>query len=222
MYLMEYSTICRRSFAEITEKKSRFLAQAIPVESEDAAREALEEIRKTYWDARHHVFAYRVGIQTVTERFSDDGEPARTAGLPILDVIKGANVQNTLIVVTRYFGGTLLGTGGLVRAYTHSAKAALEEAGIMKKATYVRYTLAMSYPLLGKIQYGLTEAGYEIEAIEYEDSVSMQVLVREPDTQHFQHLVSELSDGKIQPLESGRALAAKVESQWVFFPFQKD
>lgn len=70
---MEYSTICRRSFAEITEKKSRFLAQAIPVESEDAAREALEEIRKTYWDARHHVFAYRVGIQTVTERFSDDG-----------------------------------------------------------------------------------------------------------------------------------------------------
>ena len=92
----------------------------------------------------------------------------------------------------------------------------------MKKATYVRYTLAMSYPLLGKIQYGLTEAGYEIEAIEYEDSVSMQVLVREPDTQHFQHLVSELSDGKIQPLESGRALAAKVDSQWVFFPFQKD
>lgn len=139
-----------------------------------------------------------------------------------MNVIKGANVQNTLIVVTRYFGGTLLGTGGLVRAYTHSAKAALEEARIMKKATYVRYTLSMSYPFLGKLQYGLTEAGYEIEAIEYEDLVSMQVLVREPDTPRFEHVVSELSDGKIQPLESGRELAAKVDSQWVFFPFPKD
>ncbi|MFR5072824.1 MAG: DUF1949 domain-containing protein [Bianqueaceae bacterium] len=80
----------------------------------------------------------------------------------------------------------------------------------------------MSYPFLGKLQYGLTEAGYEIEAIEYEDLVSMQVLVREPDTPRFEHVVSELSDGKIQPLESGRELAAKVDSQWVFFPFPKD
>ena len=216
---MEYITIVQRSIAEVTEKKSRFLAQAIPAESEGEVRDYLEEVRKTYWDARHHVFACRLGVQKQIERFSDDGEPSRTAGLPVLDVIKGAGVQNTLIVVTRYFGGTLLGTGGLVRAYTQAAKAALEKAGIMKKAAYVRYRLRMSYPMLGRMQYGLTDAGYEIESIAYEDTVSMQALIQEESVQRFIHMVCELSDGKVQPEEEERVLASKADSQWRFFPY---
>ena len=197
MYLMEYSTICRRSFAEITEKKSRFLAQAIPVESEDAAREALEEIRKTYWDARHHVFAYRVGIQTVTERFSDDGEPARTAGLPILDVIKGANVQNTLIVVTRYFGGIKLGAGGLIRAYAGSVAQAVREIGLVEIKEQVVLGITLSYSQYQEFANFLKDHQLAEQDPMFTDQVMTTIFEDKENTSSITAALVEFYNGKV-------------------------
>ena len=114
----KYQTVYQGASAEIVEKKSRFIAEVFPVSSEEEAAEILEEVKKQYWDARHHCWAYVIGDTQAAERCSDDGEPSGTAGKPILEVIRGQKLSNVLVVVTRYFGGTLLGTGGLVRAYS--------------------------------------------------------------------------------------------------------
>lgn len=114
-------TIVKSGYAEITEKKSRFIANVRPVKSEDEAKAFVEEMKKKYYDARHNVFAYQIGEKNELKRFSDDGEPQGTAGMPVLSVLTGGDIKNTAVVVTRYFGGILLGTGGLVRAYTLAA-----------------------------------------------------------------------------------------------------
>ncbi len=119
-----YKTIYENGEGEVIEKKSRFIAIAAPVQSEEEATAFVESIRKKYWDARHHCYAYILGEKKEIRRMSDDGEPTGTAGKPILDLIEGGDLTNTIIVVTRYFGGTLLGTGGLARAYSSAARAA--------------------------------------------------------------------------------------------------
>lgn len=126
----KYKTIVRVAEAELTEKKSRFLAKVMPIETEEQARAFVEKIKKQYWDASHHVFAYRLGREGALQRFSDDGEPQGTAGRPVLGVLEKEEVCNAIVVVVRYFGGTLLGTGGLVRAYGKAAKAGIDAAGI--------------------------------------------------------------------------------------------
>ena len=128
--LKKYKTILAQAEAEIVEKKSRFIATVRPVKTEEEAKAFIEEMKKKYWNATHNVFAYQIGERNELQRFSDDGEPQGTAGMPVLSVLKGEDVKDTAIVVTRYFGGTLLGTGGLVRAYGHSAKEGLLAAGI--------------------------------------------------------------------------------------------
>ena len=117
-----YKIVYKGGEAEITEKKSRFIAHVAPAETEEEALAFIEEIRKKYWDARHNCTAYSVGIQQPVLRCSDDGEPSKTAGMPMMEVIQGEELHNIVVVVTRYFGGTLLGTGGLIRAYTKSAR----------------------------------------------------------------------------------------------------
>ena len=119
----------------------------------------LEQIRKKYWDARHHCWAYVIGEERVTERCSDDGEPSGTAGKPILEVIRGAGLHNIFVVVTRYFGGTLLGTGGLVRAYTESAREGISHSQIITKIYGFKLNLTTDYTGLGKIQYLLGQRG---------------------------------------------------------------
>ena len=114
----QYQTVYSGGTAEIVEKKSRFIANVFPVTTEEEALEILEKIRKQYWDARHNCWAYVIGADHVSARCSDDGEPSQTAGKPMLDVIMGQELHNVLVIVTRYFGGTLRGTGGLVRAYS--------------------------------------------------------------------------------------------------------
>ena len=130
--LKKYKTILEEAEEEIVEKKSRFIATVRPVKTEDEARAFIEEMKKKYWDARHNVFAYQIGERNELQRFSDDGEPQGTAGMPVLNVLKGEDVKDTAVVVTRYFGGTLLGTGGLVRAYGKAAKEGLLSAGIVE------------------------------------------------------------------------------------------
>ena len=143
--LIKYKTIYKEAEAEIIEKKSKFIATVRPVKTEEEAQSFIEEMRKKYWDATHNVFAYQIGERNQIQRFSDDGEPSGTAGLPVLDVLKGEDVKDVAIVVTRYFGGTLLGTGGLVRAYGKAAKEGLLEAGIIEKKLYRRFHVITDY-----------------------------------------------------------------------------
>src|SRR5699024_4493064 len=142
---------------EIVEKKSRFIAHVQAVETVEEAQEFIEAVKKKYWDARHNCSAFSVGEQNPLTRCSDDGEPGGTAGKPILEVIQGSGICNIAIVVTRYFGGTLLGTGGLVRAYTDAAKAGIENSVIIEKIPGVRMKLVTDYTDLCMIQYILGE-----------------------------------------------------------------
>ena len=177
---MYYKTIIKNSTGEITEKKSRFIADMFPVESEEEANAYIEQVRKKYYDARHHCFAYVLNEEPVLERFSDDGEPGGTAGKPILDVIKGAELKNTLIVVTRYFGGTLLGTGGLVRAYTASSREAVQAADIVTRTFGYKMIISTDYTGLGKIQYILCQEGIPVLDTLYTENVDIVTFV--PDT----------------------------------------
>ena len=137
---------------EIVEKKSRFIATVRPVSSEEEAVAFINEMKKKYWDARHNCSAFVIGDRQEISRCSDDGEPAQTAGRPMLDVLLKEEIHNVCVVVTRYFGGTLLGTGGLVRAYGHSAKEGLLAAGIAELVLYRKYSVLAAYSDSGKVQ----------------------------------------------------------------------
>jgi uncharacterized YigZ family protein len=182
----QYRTIRQCAETEIIEKKSKFIANVLPVTSQEEAEEALAKIRKKYFDATHNCFAYQIGLNNETQRFSDDGEPKGTAGKPILDVLKGEDVKNTLICVTRYFGGTLLGTGGLVRAYGKAAKEGLKASGIVEKRKVQLFELTMPYTLLGKVQYDLNEHGYTIRDINYKEVVVALVEVLDGNQEDFE------------------------------------
>ena len=175
----KYRTILNEAQAEIVEKKSRFISYAKPVKTEEEAREFIDMIKKMNWDATHNVFAYQVGERNEIQRFSDDGEPQGTAGMPVLTVLTGEEIRNTVIVVTRYFGGTLLGTGGLVRAYGKAAKEAILEAGIAEINTFERFSVRCNYSLSGKVQYEILQGGYLLEDTVFLENVEYVVLVEE-------------------------------------------
>ena len=140
-----YKTVYRGGTAEIVEKKSRFIAHSAHVESEEEALAFIEQIKKQYWDARHNCYAYIIGDKGQVQRFSDDGEPQGTAGKPILDIIAATGLVNCLIIVTRYFGGVLLGTGGLIRAYQASAKAGLASSDVSAVCTGIKANITADY-----------------------------------------------------------------------------
>ena len=154
--------------AEITEKRSRFIGNIAHVESEQEAIEFIKSIKKKYYDAKHSAYAY---ITENTKRYSDDGEPAKTAGLPILDMLDAQGITDCVCTVTRYFGGILLGTGGLVRAYTAAAKLALEEAGIKKMTLHNKYKITIPYSLFDNVKYVAGESNCEIENCQYTDVI---------------------------------------------------
>ena len=155
-------TVKRAAAATIEERKSEFIANVAPVSSEEEAREFIDSIKKKYYDARHNVFAYVLDGGSVS-RFTDDGEPKGSAGIPVLNVLKMTGVDGVCVVVTRYFGGILLGTGGLVRAYSAAAKAALDEAGIAVMRQYDICTVRCSYSDHGKISSKLDSCGAHLE-----------------------------------------------------------
>lgn len=188
---MDYRTVEKESQAEIIEKKSRFIAELYPAASEEEALGILEKVKKKYWDARHHCWAFIIGKEQPLERCSDDGEPSGTAGKPILEVIRGAQLRNVLLVVTRYFGGTLLGTGGLVRAYTSASKEAVESAEIIVKIAGYRLKIKADYTGLGKIQYLLAQRGIDIEESEYAENVVLTIVIPKDEEQG---LIKELTE----------------------------
>ena len=201
-----YHTVYRGGSGEIVEKKSRFIAEVFPVTSEEEAMQYLEEARKRYWDARHHCWAYVLGRNPSAERMSDDGEPAGTAGKPILEVIRGRQITDVLVIVTRYFGGTLLGTGGLVRAYTASAAEGLKHSEIITRFHGFKLRIAADYTSLGKIQYLLAQRKICILESVYTDKVELIVLI--PDEEEGD-LYKEIMDGT-----NGQAVLEKEQECW--------
>lgn len=200
----EYLAVVEGGQGEIVEKKSRFIGYTASVETEEAAAGFIERIKKKHYDARHNCFAYSVGLDNQPVlRFSDDGEPQGTAGKPILEVIQGSGVRNICIVVTRYFGGTLLGTGGLVRAYTDAAKAGLEASIIRQRRQLVMAELTMEYGDLGKIQYLMEQSDGEITDTIYTDKVTLKVQVYAPVYPDFVQRVTEATGARVIVKENG-------------------
>ena len=163
MHRERWYTLSETSHVTVSEKKSEFIADAAPVTSAAGAEAFLNDIRKKYPDARHHVYAWRIGGDEILQRYSDDGEPAGTAGLPVLDVLRKNGIDDAIIVVTRYFGGILLGTGGLVRAYGKAAFLALKEAVPSLIINCDCYMVMIAYSNLDKLRYALQKAGFFTE-----------------------------------------------------------
>ena len=192
----EYLVVESLGVGEIIEKKSRFIAHVMPVGSEQEALGHIDAIRKKYWDARHNCFAFVIGKNNEMQRFSDDGEPQGTAGKPILEVLLTGNIHNALIVVTRYFGGTLLGTGGLVRAYGMSAKAGVKNAVIKKICPGMKTDFIADYNSIGKIKYIMGQMGIEAEDEQYAENITISVKMKECDYELFKTKITDATNGK--------------------------
>ncbi len=205
----EYFTVAKQAEAEIIEKKSRFIGYIKPVSTEAEALEFLNGIRKKHWDATHNVYAYVIRQNSIN-RFSDDGEPAKTAGAPVLDVILKEGLTDVIIVVTRYFGGTLLGTGGLVKAYSRSAKAALDVAGKARRTLCTAFLLSMSYPMWNRLEKELS--GCVVQDIQYSDEVHVSLLIPTQEYEALCRRLIDLSNGEAEPVVVGEEFAAFPES----------
>ena len=158
------------------EKKSKFITYVQPIYSEEEAILFLGTIRKKHYDASHNCYAYILGESMSVQRSSDDGEPSGTAGIPILEVLRKEEVTNSIIIVTRYFGGIMLGAGGLIRAYTEGAVNGIKAAGTVRVQPFAVHQLKMDYSFLSKLQYELPKKDYIIDNIEYLENVTMRVL----------------------------------------------
>lgn len=190
-----YRTIHNHGKDEIIINKSRFIGHAIPINSEEEALEFINSIKSEFKDATHNVYAYVFGENSNIQRFSDDGEPSGTAGIPVLEVIKKENLRNVAVVVTRYFGGVKLGAGGLIRAYTKGAKIGLEAGIIVDKVLHTRLKIRINYSLYGIIENHLNSEGYIIDNIEYDDAVNIFVYIKFSDVDAFINNINNLTSG---------------------------
>ena len=194
--LEQYKTVYEGGEGEIIEKKSRFIATVRPVETEEEALAFLEEMKKKYWDARHNCYVYSIGMNREFTRCSDDGEPSGTAGRPMLDVILGEDIYNVAVVVTRYFGGVLLGTGGLVRAYSKAVQEGLAASKVILKQKGISLKITTDYTGIGKIQYIAGERSIPVLDSEYTDKVVMKLLVPVRDVQSVEKAITEGTNGR--------------------------
>lgn len=172
-----FKTVYEGGVSEIVMKKSRFIATVCPAESEEEANQIIDGLKKKYWDATHNCSAYIIGTDQPLMRCSDDGEPAKTAGRPMLDVLIAQELTNLVVVVTRYFGGTLLGTGGLVKAYQSATIEGLQQSEIITKETGIKVKIITDYNFVGKIQYLISQEHFTLLSSEYTDIVNMIVLI---------------------------------------------
>ena len=206
----EYRTVLQAAEAELIEKRSRFIATVKPIHTETEAIEVLERLKKQYWDARHNVYAYVLEENNI-QRYSDDGEPAGTAGVPVLDMIKKEGLSNLIVVVTRYFGGILLGTGGLVHAYSKSAKMGIEAAKPIVMALCREILINCDYSLLGKIQNQVLERGFKVGDTTYADDVRISVLVPVSCVKIFVDELIDATNGKIKITEGETKYSLREE-----------
>lgn len=190
---MEYKTLIKRETGEITEKKSKFICTLQPVKTQEEATAFIDEMRSKYWDATHNVYAY-ILLDSNTKRYSDDGEPSGTSGIPSLNVLEGEGLFNVCAVITRYFGGTLLGTGGLVRAYSAAVKAAIENGLVVTKCLCNIVKIKCSYSLWGKVENILKNKNIAIKDIQFADDVCVLAYEKVANTDKLIEDITEKTD----------------------------
>ncbi|OLN24059.1 YigZ family protein [Domibacillus antri] len=201
--LSYYKTVKGYGEIEIVIQKSRFIAYVDRVESAEEAQAFIERIKKQNWNATHNCSAYMIGEHDQIQKANDDGEPSGTAGVPILEVIKKRGLKDTVIVVTRYFGGIKLGAGGLIRAYGKSASEGLNAAGIVERRLMKVVTASIDYTWLGKIENELHSSVYEIKELRYAENVEVDVFVEEQNVAAFCEWMTELTNGQAAFTEGG-------------------
>lgn len=194
---MSYTTVRNYGEDRFVEKKSEFIGYAKRCENEEEAKAFINEIKAMHKQATHNCYAYVIGENMGIQRYSDDGEPQGTAGIPILEVMKKSNVTDCAIVVTRYYGGILLGAGGLTRAYTKGASIAIKAAKVVEKVKGQKLFFTMEYDMLGKIQYIFNEKNWHIEDIEYTDKVVLSTISEVSIVEEIEKEIIEASSGKI-------------------------
>lgn len=214
---MQLKTVYKGGENEIIEKKSRFIATVIPTEDEDTALAFIEAMKKKYWNASHNCYAYVIGERGELQRCSDDGEPGGTAGRPMLDVLLGEEIRNVAVVVTRYFGGTLLGTGGLVRAYSSATKAGLEASTVITKIWGSKLMIHTDYTGLGKIQYILGQRGLKILDSQYTDQVLLTVMIPETELKEVEEELVEGTNGQADLSVEEQCYFAEVDGEIQIF-----
>lgn len=210
---MSYITIRNRGEDRFEEKKSEFIGYAKRVENEEDAKAFVDEIKNMHKQARHNCWAYIIGEKMNIQRYSDDGEPQGTAGIPILEVMKKSNITDCAVVVTRYFGGILLGAGGLTRAYTKGASIALKSGGVVEKLEGLKLSFEIEYDLFGKIQYLCGQNSWHIEETEYTDKVIVHILAEKNMADIIESEVVESTSGKVIVRKSEEGIYFKEENR---------
>ena len=210
----QYKTVYEGGEGELVEKKSRFIATVRPVKTEEEANQFVEEMRKKYWDARHNCWAFILGERQEFKRCSDDGEPSQTAGKPMMDVLTGAGLTDVAVVVTRYFGGTLLGTGGLVRAYSGAVQEGLKNSTVITKYLGVKLSVTTDYNGVGKLQYLFGQKEIPILSAEYTDKVVFTVLVESSRIQEIKKAITEATSATAQMEESDPVYIAEINGKF--------
>ncbi|MCJ0932588.1 YigZ family protein [Virgibacillus halodenitrificans] len=191
--LEKYFTVKETGMDEIIIQKSKFIGYVRRVETEEAAQNFIQEIKKKHHDATHNCSAYMIGEHDQIQKANDDGEPSGTAGVPILDVLKKQQLKDTAVVVTRYFGGIKLGAGGLIRAYSSTTSQAIRTTGIVKRQLMQGFSLTIDYTLLGKLENELRQTSYVLDTINYLDKVELIVYVKISEMEHFQEWIINLT-----------------------------
>lgn len=212
-----YKVVYEGGQDEIVEKKSRFIATVRPVETEEEAVAFINEMKKKYWDAKHNCSAFVIGERQEFNRCSDDGEPAQTAGRPMLDVLLREGITNVAVVVTRYFGGVLLGTGGLVRAYQEATKAGLNASKIIVKQKGKRLSVQTDYTGLGKLQYLFASENITLEETEYTENVTIHAVIPEDSTESIIKKITEATNGTAKTEWGDDIVFAECDQQVIIF-----
>lgn len=195
--ITQYRTIYKKGVDEIIINKSRFIGYSLPIDNEDDALSFIEEIKTLHRDATHNVYGYVLGDDNSVQRYSDDGEPNGTAGIPVLEVIKKEDLRNVVVVVTRYFGGIKLGTGGLIRAYTKGAKIGIEAGIIVDKVLFKKMKVRVDYTLYGKVENYLKNNGIIIEDTIYDDAVNIILYIDYEKYNSFINIMEDLTSGTV-------------------------
>lgn len=212
-----FKTIYEGGVGEFVMKKSRFIATVSPVSTEQDAIEIIESLKKKYWDASHNCSAYIIGTDQPIMRCSDDGEPSKTAGRPMLDVLLAQDLTNLVVVVTRYFGGTLLGTGGLVKAYQSSVIEGLDKCKIITKELGIRLTITTDYNAIGKIQYLVGQEHITLLNSVYTDTVVITLLVPPSKMDFVTKKTAELTNGSAALEVSGQVYFTMMDGEVILF-----
>ncbi|WP_163194482.1 YigZ family protein [Clostridium thermarum] len=208
---MGYKTVKGQAIGEYEEKKSLFIGAVARVESEEKAREFINRIRAEHREAKHNVYAYSIGKNCEIQRYSDDGEPQGTGGIPVLEIIKKNNITDVVVVVTRYFGGVLLGAAGLVRAYSKAAALAVKEAGTIEKVNGLLFKIQLDYDLHGKVEYTFNKNHWQIVDTEYSHKVVLSILCEKEKAQEIKTGLVEITNNKFLLLSQEEGIYFKED-----------